>query len=329
MQTVSRMHAPTADRPAPCLSIVIPVLNEQDSIRRFLAATRPAVERALEAAGSTAGAEFVFIDDGSTDNTYALLSRMAAETGDIRVIRLSRNFGKEAALAAGIRHAAGDAVIPMDVDLQDPPDLLVEMVAKWRAGAHVVNARRVDRTSDTAVKRRTANGFYRLFNYLSEHPIPDNVGDFRLMDRRVVNTLNTLEEGFRFNKGLVSWVGYRTEEVQYVRPARNEGESKWRYWKLLQLAVDGIVSFSILPLRVWTAIGGVIALAAMFYALFLVAFWMISGNDVPGYTSTIVAVLFLGGLNLLGLGVMGEYVGRTANAVRRRPLYVIDEMEGF
>ena len=314
-------------RSAATLAIVVPVFNEQESIRRFLAAARPAVEQALAPAGGFA--EFIFVDDGSSDGTFTLLRYLAGHHGDIRVVRLSRNFGKEAALAAGLRYADAAAVIPMDVDLQDPPHLIGEMVAKWRAGAQVVNAKRCDRTSDKYLKRKTARGFYSIYNRLAERPIPDDVGDFRLLDRRVVETLNRLEEGARFNKGLFSWVGFATDTVEYVRAERAAGESKWRYWRLWKLALDGITASSTMPLRVWTYVGALIALASLAYAAFLVARTMISGNEVPGYTSTIVAVLFLGGLNLLSLGIMGEYVGRIANEVRRRPLFVVDRVEGF
>lgn len=314
-------------RSAATLAIVVPVFNEQESIRRFLAAARPAVEQALAPAGGFA--EFIFVDDGSSDGTFTLLRHLADHHGDIRVVRLSRNFGKEAALAAGLRYADAAAVIPMDVDLQDPPHLIGEMVAKWRAGAQVVNAKRCDRTSDKYLKRKTARGFYSIYNRLAERPIPDDVGDFRLLDRRVVETLNRLEEGARFNKGLFSWVGFATDTVEYVRAERAAGESKWRYWRLWKLALDGITASSTMPLRVWTYVGALIALASLAYAAFLVARTMISGNEVPGYTSTIVAVLFLGGLNLLSLGIMGEYVGRIANEVRRRPLFVVDRVEGF
>ena len=314
-------------RSAATLAIVVPVFNEQESIRRFLAAARPAVEQALAPVGGFA--EFIFVDDGSSDGTFTLLRHLADHHGDIRVVRLSRNFGKEAALAAGLRYADAAAVIPMDVDLQDPPHLIGEMVAKWRAGAQVVNAKRCDRTSDKYLKRKTARGFYSIYNRLAERPIPDDVGDFRLLDRRVVETLNRLEEGARFNKGLFSWVGFATDTVEYVRAERAAGESKWRYWRLWKLALDGITASSTMPLRVWTYVGALIAMASLAYAAFLVARTMISGNEVPGYTSTIVAVLFLGGLNLLSLGIMGEYVGRIANEVRRRPLFVVDRVEGF
>ena len=232
-------------------------------------------------------------------------------------------------MAAGLKYADAAAVIPMDVDLQDPPHLIAEMVAKWQAGAQVVNAKRCDRTSDKFLKRRTARGFYRIYNKLAERPIPDDVGDFRLLDRRVVDTLNRLEESARFNKGLFSWVGFTTETVEYSRPERAVGESKWRYWRLWRLALDGITASSTMPLRIWTYVGGSIAFLSMAYAAFLVLRTLMTGNDVPGYTSTIVAVLFLGGLNLLSLGIMGEYVGRIANEVRRRPLYVVDRIEGF
>jgi len=312
----------------PSLSIVVPVYNEQDALSAFLDAARPHVAEALDLIGAEARAEFLFVDDGSVDRTPDILALLARLNADVRFIRLSRNFGKEAALAAGMDHAAGDAVIPMDVDLQDPPALVVDMVRHWLSGAQVVNARRVDRSGDGLAKRWSARGFYKLLNRLSEYPVPENVGDFRLLDRRAVDVVKGMGEQARFHKGLFSWIGFRVATVDYVRAARGVGQSKWRWRKLWSLAIDGITASTTMPLRIWSYIGASVALLAMAYAAFLVLRTMITGVDVPGYASIMVAVLMLGGLNLLSLGIIGEYLGRVAREVRQRPLYVVDRDTG-
>lgn len=309
----------------PSLSIVIPLFNEQDAISLFLNAARPAVGRALALIGPDARAEYLFVDDGSSDRTGDVLAILTRLNPDMRCLSLSRNFGKEAALAAGIDHALGDAVIPIDVDLQDPPEVIVDMVRAWRAGAQVVNARRVDRSSDGWFKRWSARSFYRILNRLSDYPIPENVGDFRLLDRQAVDVIRQLGEQARFNKGLFSWIGFRVATVDYVRAARGAGESKWPLGKLWSLAIDGITASTTVPLRIWSYVGGGIALLAFAYAAFLVGHTIITGVDVPGYASIMVAVLMLGGLNLLSLGIVGEYLGRVAREVRQRPLYIVAE----
>ncbi len=307
------------------LSIVVPVFNEQESISLFLDAARPAVAEALALVGPDARAEFLFVNDGSTDRTGDILSILSRLNPDIRHVTLSRNFGKEAALAAGIDRARGDAVIPIDVDLQDPPEVIVEIVRHWLAGAKVVNARRADRSSDDWFKRWSAQGFYRLINRLSDHPIPENVGDFRLLDRQAVDVIKQLGEQARFTKGLFSWVGFRVATVDYERAPREAGISKWRVSKLWGLAIDGITASTTMPLRIWSYIGGGIALMAFAYAAFLVLHTLLTGIDSPGYASIMVAVLMLGGLNLMSLGIIGEYLGRVAQEVRNRPLYVVAE----
>lgn len=307
------------------LSIVVPVFNEQESISLFLNAARPAVARALDLIGPDAQAEFLFVNDGSTDRTADILTILTHLNPDVRHVTLSRNFGKEAALAAGIDRARGDAVIPIDVDLQDPPDVIVAMVRHWLAGAKVVNARRADRSSDDWFKRWSAQSFYRLINRLSDHPIPENVGDFRLLDRQAVDVIKQLGEQARFTKGLFSWVGFRIATVDYERAPREAGSSKWRLSKLWSLAVDGITASTTMPLRIWSYIGSGIALMAFAYAAFLVLHTMLTGVDTPGYASIMVAVLMLGGLNLVSLGIIGEYLGRVAQEVRKRPLYVVAE----
>lgn len=305
------------------LSIIVPVYNEQESLSLFLETARPAVMRALALIGADARAEFLFVDDGSSDRTGDLLAILARLNADVRCLSLSRNFGKEAALAAGIDHAVGDAVIPIDVDLQDPPEVIVDMVRAWLGGAQVVNARRADRSSDGWFKRWSAHSFYRLLNHLSDYPIPENVGDFRLLDRQAVDVIKQLGEQARFNKGLFSWIGFRVATVDYVRAARGAGTTKWRLRKLWSLAIDGITASSTMPLRIWSYIGGGIALLAFAYAAFLAVRTLVTGVDVPGYASIMVAVLALGGLNLLSLGIIGEYLGRVAREVRQRPLYVL------
>ena len=306
------------------LSIVIPVYNEQEAISLFLDAARPAVADALALIGPDARAEYLFVDDGSSDRTGDIIAILARLNPDVRCLSLSRNFGKEAALAAGIDHAVGDAVIPIDVDLQDPPAVIVDMVRAWLAGAQVVNARRIDRSSDNWLKRTSARGFYALLNRLSDHPIPENVGDFRLLDRKAVDVVKQLGEQARFHKGLFSWIGFRVATVDYVRAARGAGTTKWRLGKLWSLAIDGITASTTMPLRIWSYIGGGIAMLAFAYAAFLVLHTIVTGVDVPGYASIMVAVLMLGGLNLLSLGIIGEYLGRVAREVRKRPLYVVD-----
>lgn len=306
------------------LSIVVPVLNEQDSISHFLEATRAPLAEAMTLIGPGASAEFLFVDDGSTDGTVDILKILAGMDSSIRTIRLSRNFGKEAALAAGLRHARGDAVIPIDVDLQDPPAIIPDMVRHWLDGAKVVNARRIDRSSDSRFKRWSAKAFYRLINMIADNPIPENVGDFRLLDRAAVDVINQLGEKSRFNKGLFSWIGFRVAEVSYVREMRDTGTSKWRIRSLWHLALDGITSATTAPLRIWTYVGGLTAIAALGYAAFLIIHTLITGIDTPGYASIMVTMLMLGALNLLSLGIMGEYVGRIAKEVRNRPLYIVE-----
>lgn len=306
------------------LSIIIPVFNEQDSIDSFVEAIRPHLARALESIEEGAKAELLFVDDGSTDRTPEILEDLARREPQIRFVRLSRNFGKEAALAAGMRRARGAAVVPMDVDLQDPPEVLPQLVSEWLAGAKVVNARRIDRSTDGRFKRVTASGFYRAINMVSETPIPENVGDFRLLDRTVVDAVNSLGETARFNKGLFAWVGFKVATVDYTRASRRAGETKWRFRRLWGLAIDGITASTTAPLRIWTYVGGVTALVAFAYAAFLIVHTLRTGIDVPGYASIMVSVLMLGGIQLLSIGILGEYVGRIAKEVRQRPLYIVE-----
>ena len=246
----------------------------------------------------------------------------------IKIVALSRNFGKELALTAGIDYARGAAVVPIDADLQDPPELIEALVAKWKEGYDVVYAKRRSRQGETWLKRATANSFYRVMERMSKVPIPRDTGDFRLLDRRVVDVLKQLPERTRFMKGLFAWVGYRQAEVLYDREPRHSGETKWNYWRLWNFAIDGIVSFSIAPLRIWSYIGITFAGISFLYGTFLLLRTLISGNDVPGYASLMVAVLFLGGVQMMSLGVLGEYLGRVYEEVKGRPLYLVRNAYG-
>lgn len=307
----------------PELSIVVPCYNEAPVLERFFKELIPVL---VEAGFDY---EVICVNDGSTDLTMPALLKQRESNRRIRIVQLARNFGKEIALSAGLDHARGAAVIPIDADLQDPPQLIPHLVAKWRDGFQVVNARRADRMRDSWMKRTTARAFYRVFNAISETPIPENTGDFRLLDREVVDALKTLPERDRFMKGLFAWVGYRTTEVTYERQARVSGESKWSYWRLFNYAVGGVMAFSTFPLRLFNYIGVLFAGGSFLYAGFLVLRTLFLGRDVPGYASIMVAMLFLGGIQLIGIGVVGEYVGRIFMETKQRPLYLVQRRYGF
>ncbi|AOG01751.1 MAG: glycosyltransferase family 2 protein [Blastomonas sp.] len=313
----------------PLVSLIVPVLNEQDAVIPFVQAIDGMVQSQWPVLEDRPRLEIIFVDDGSTDATAAVLRGLCAGDKRVKLVQLSRNFGKEAALSAGLKASRGDAVVPMDVDLQDPPELLRPMIDRWQSGVQVVNARRCDRSSDTMFKRSSAQLFYKAINSLADHPIAEDVGDFRLFDRAAVDALNEMTEHSRFNKGLFSWIGFRTETLDYVRPQRAVGDTKWKFSKLLALAIDGIVASTTFPLRIWTILGSVISLLAFGYAGFLVIRTVLFGVDTPGYASLMAAVLMLGGLNLLSLGLMGEYIGRIAKQVRGRPLYIVADKVGF
>jgi glycosyltransferase involved in cell wall biosynthesis len=308
----------------PLITVLVPVKDEEDAIRHFV----ERVGAVLEALNEPQGWEILFVDDGSHDNT--LVAILAAHRADprIRCISLSRNFGKEAALSAGLDHAAGQVVIPLDVDLQDPPEVIGTMVARWREGNDVVYGVRRNRETDSFPKRLTADLYYRAHNYLSADKIPEHAGDFRLLDRKVVDVIRMMPERNRFMKGLFAWAGFRQAAVEYDRVQRHVGTTKFNYWKLWTLALDGITSGSTLPLRVWSYLGGVVAVGALLYAGFLVVRTFLLGGDVPGYPSLMVAILFFGGVQLLSLGVLGEYVGRILVETKHRPIYVVRETIG-
>lgn len=302
------------------ISIVAPFYNEEAVIDAFF--TR--LSKILADHLPTYDVEFVCVDDGSSDKTLALLTQRAAADPRIRVVELARNFGKEAALTAGLTVARGDAVIPIDSDLQDPPEIIPEMVRLWaEEGYDVVEAKRADRSSDTRMKRVSAEAFYKLHNAISQHPIPQNTGDFRLMSRQVVDVVNSLPERQRFMKGIFAWVGFRRTSIEFVREARVAGSTKWNKWRLWNLALEGITSFSTWPLRVWTYLGAGIAGLAFLYGVILIISTLIGGRDVPGYASLMSAILFMGGVQLIGIGVLGEYLGRTYIESKQRPVFII------
>jgi glycosyltransferase involved in cell wall biosynthesis len=310
---------------APLLSVVVPVKNEEEAILEFV----DRVGAILDGIAKDEGWEILFVDDGSTDSTLSAIIAANHRDPRVRALSLSRNFGKEAALSAGLDHARGDAVIPMDVDMQDPPEVLPAMVAKWRDGFEMVFGVRRCRATDSFAKRLTASLYYRAHNAVSHEKIPENVGDFRLMDRKVVDVIRSMPERNRFMKGLFAWAGFRQASVEYERTERETGTTKFNYWKLWTLALDGITSASTVPLRIWSYVGALIAVLALAYAGFLAFETMIFGNPVPGYASIMVSVLFLGGVQLISLGVLGEYVGRILTETKQRPLYVVRDTVGL
>lgn len=300
----------------PLLSLVVPVYNEQEAIPLFL----EAVAKALTGIRY----EVIFVNDGSQDGTFHLILQHAAADLRLHLINLARNFGKEAALTAGIAEAGGDVIIPLDVDLQDPPELIPLFLEKWRKGYDVVYGVRTSRDSDTPLKRLTAGGFYRVFNQFSRVKLPENAGDFRLLDRRVVDALLQLPERNRFMKGLFAWVGFPSIGIPYERPARAAGTTTWNYWKLWNFALDGLFAFSTLPLRIWSYVGVCIAFFAFLYASFIVGRVLLLGRDVPGYASLITIGLFIGGIQLISIGVIGEYIGRMFEEVKGRPVFIVE-----
>ena len=311
---------------APVLSIIVPVKDEEETIGPF-------VERVISVLKSLADPaaksfEIVFVDDGSSDDTLNRIKLVNAADGRVRAISFSRNFGKEAAISAGLDEALGQAVVPMDVDLQDPPEVLGDMIAEWRKGFEIVYGVRNDRDTDSFPKRLTADFYYRAHNWLSSDKIPEHAGDFRLLDRKVVDAIKAMPERTRFMKGLFAWAGFRQASVSYRRQPRELGQTKFNYWKLWTFALDGITSASTVPLRIWSYLGGIVALLALFYAIFVTTRTLMFGVQVPGYASLMVAILFLGGLQLLSLGILGEYVGRILVETKHRPLYIVRERIG-
>ena len=314
-----QLAAQRARRPAdPLLSLVVPVFNEEESIDLFLTSIEPFLDNA------GLRFEIVFVNDGSSDNSLGHLLDRSARDRRVKVVNLSRNFGKEAALTAGIDHANGDILIPMDIDLQDPPELIGPFIERWREGYDIVYGVRSARTWDTPTKRLSAGWFYWAFNTMSPVRIPANVGDFRLVDRRATEVLRRLPERNRFMKGLFAWVGFNAIGVPYERPQRAAGASKFNLWRLWNFALDGVVSFSTVPLRASFYGGLAIAGIAVLYAVFIITRVLLFGIDTPGYASLLIAVLLMGAIQLVSIGIIGEYLGRLFLEVKGRPIYVVE-----
>lgn len=301
------------------ISIVVPAFNEEAVLPDFhQAITRVLSEQPFDF-------EIVYVNDGSSDNTLSIIKELRQSNKQVTLINLSRNFGKEIALTAGLQKATGDAVVVIDADLQDPPELIPELIKEWQNGYDVVYAQRTHRIGESLLKRTTAHFFYRIIQRISKIAIPEDTGDFRILSRRAVNALNTFSEQHRFMKGLFAWIGYKQKAVHYQRDPRHAGETKWNYWKLWNFALDGITSFSIAPLKISTYFGLLTAAGAFAYGIYMVIDTLIYGNPVPGYPSLIVIILMLGGAQLVAIGILGEYLGRIFNETKRRPLYFVNE----
>ena len=303
----------------PFISIVCPCYNEEEVISHFLQSMTSILKT------SQKSYEIIFIDDGSKDNTLNVLIESKKTYRNIRIIKLSRNFGKEVALSAGLDVSLGETIVPIDVDLQDPPELILEFIKKYEEGYDVVVGKRADRTTDTYAKKFSAEAFYKFHNKISDINIPNNVGDYRLMSRRVVEEIKKLPESQRFMKGIFAWIGFKTAIVEYKRESRVAGESSFNGWKLWNFALDGITSFSTVPLRIWLYLGVIIAGLAFIYGSIIIVKTLIFGIDSPGYASLLTTVLFLGGIQLMGIGILGEYIGRIYMESKNRPVYIIEE----
>ena len=304
------------------ISVVAPAYNEEANVELFYTKMREVLE------SLTTSWEIICVNDGSKDTTLEKLLALHKKDARLKVINLSRNFGKEVALTAGLDHASGDAIVPIDIDLQDPPELIEDMIKLWKEGYDVVYATRIKRDGESFIKKFTANMFYRLIAKISHIDIPRDTGDFRLIDKRVLRELKQLRETHRFMKGLFSWVGYKQVSLPYHRHARHAGESTFNYWKLWNFAIEGITSFSIAPLKIALYLGVVVSLFAFIYSLIIIGKTVIYGADVPGYPSMMVTILFLGGVQLITIGIIGEYIGRIYNEVKQRPLYIISDING-
>ncbi len=303
----------------PELSIICPVYNEKEMIFLFLNELIPALNQIPYSH------EIVFVDDGSKDGTINELIKARKKYATIRIIRLSRNFGKEAAITAGLDNARGEAIIPIDVDLQDPPELIPAFVKQWEQGYEVVLGKRMDRSSDDYFKRKTAGWFYRVHNRISQIQLPENTGDFRLITRKVLNAIQALPENQRFMKGIFAWVGFEPAVVTYTRSCRKAGKTNFNGWRLWNFALEGITSFSTVPLRIWLYIGVLVAIGSFFYGGLIIILTLFWGVKVPGYASLVTAIVFLGGIQLIGIGVLGEYIGRIYMETKKRPSYIIDK----
>ena len=305
------------------ITVIVPVLNEAATLNGLIDRLSPVLD------GLAVRWEVLFVDDGSTDETLAVLKAFNSRDRRITAISLSRNFGKEIALAAGLKYAQGDAVILMDADLQHPPELLALFVDRWREGYQIVYGQRLEHTADGPLRRFFSRAYYKIFNALANTDIPEGAGDFRLLDRCAIDAMNRIGEVSRFNKGLFSWIGFRTVGVPYTAAVRTSGISKWSYRRLARFALDGLTSFSTLPLRVFSLLGLAISLSAFAYALIVLAQTLVLGVDVPGYPSLIISVMFFAGVQLISLGVIGEYLGRVYEEVKARPLFIVSEEIGL
>ena len=305
------------------VSILVPCCNEEAVLEKFYV-------RVSEVIAEIDDCEFgfVFVNDGSTDGTLEIMRRLRSRDARVHYISLSRNFGKETAMIAGLDQVDSDAVIIMDADLQDPPELLPEMIDWWRRGCKDVCAKRRSREGESWFKKWSSHAYYKLLQRMTDFPIQVDVGDFRLLDRQCVEALKLMRETQRYTKGMFSWIGFEKKELPFDRDARAAGKTKWNYWKLFNLALEGITSFTMVPLRIASFLGCLISTAAMLYMIFIVLRTLIYGGDVPGYPSLISVILFIGGVQLLFLGIIGEYLGRIFNECKRRPLYLIAERDG-
>lgn len=317
------MPPPGEPTKRPEIAVVVPVYNEADNIEALLARLTPVIERAASSH------VVVFVNDGSRDGTLEALRRANAADERVKAVSFSRNFGKEIAIAAGLDHAEADAVVIMDADLQHPPEVIETFVAKWREGYKNVYGQRTDRETDSPLRALFARRFYALFDAFGETPLPPGAGDFRLLDRAAVEALRAMPERARFSKGLYAWIGFESVGVPFQVAERAAGTTKFSYRKLTRFALDGIMSFSTMPLKVWTYIGTMISMFALVMAVFYVVETFVWGIEVPGFASIIVSVMFLGGVQLMSLGILGEYIGRIFAEVKRRPLYLVGERIGL
>ena len=321
----SAMVAVAAGKSAsgPVLSIVAPAYNEARNIAPFVAAIIPV----MESIGETF--EIIFVNDGSRDDTLGLLAAAAALDARIKVVSLARNFGKDIALSAGLAHASGQAVVPIDCDLQHPPELIAAFVAKWREGFDMVIGVRASRHEEGWFRRFAAQRYYKFMRVMTSVEIPPNAGDFRLIDRKIVDVINQMPERHRFMKGIFAWPGFKVASVEFVAQARTNDSSSWSFWKLWRFALDGLFSFSTAPLKIWTYVGMLTALAAFIYLAVTVVQKLMYGIAVPGYASLLVLLLFFNSLSLISNGIQGEYIGRIFEEVKRRPLFVVGQTIGF
>ncbi len=303
------------------LSIVAPAYNEEAGLDEFYSRLVDAVKIL------NLDLEIIYVNDGSQDGTLEIMSRQHNNDSRISIIDLSRNFGKEIALTAGLDHASGDAVVVIDTDLQDPPELIPKLVERWRDGYDVVNAKRIKRRGESAFKKISSFVYYRFLYQLSDIKIPKDTGDFRLLSRNALDALLKLREKHRYMKGLFAWVGYSQAEITYERDERYAGETKWKFLGLLDLAFEGLTSFSVLPLRLASMLGVLSAIAGLTFAIFIIIKKMMYGDPVAGYPSLVVLITFIGGIQLLALGIIGEYLGRVFNETKNRPLYLIKDIK--